>query len=207
VGGGTPDGLVVEFEEVQRAIHRWTPPPFHPVGAGLREFGERRPQDAIDLAGERFDVGSMVEHRHDRHDVAAADDRVEMCEFTDDGRDVGVEPDLLVRLPQGGVDRRLARVEPPAGKADLPAVVTHVHRSPGEQHLGSVGPVDQCDQHGRHTSVGERRQQRGPVLRHPVEQLVDRPAGAARPRRRMVLGPDVGAGNALVPAAPSFGHP
>ena len=96
VGGGAPHGLVVEFEEVQRAIHRRAAPTFHPVRAGSGEFAQRCPENAVDFAGARLDVRPMIEHRYHGHDVAATDDRVEVREFADDGGGVGIEADLLV---------------------------------------------------------------------------------------------------------------
>ncbi len=86
-------------------------PPFPPVGAGSGEFAHGRPEHPVDLTGLRCEFRTPVEDRHDRDDVTAAHDGVEMGELTDDHRHRRVESDLLVGLPERGLDRRLARIE------------------------------------------------------------------------------------------------
>ena len=105
------------------------------IRVGSDELGERHPEHAVDLRTVRLQFDRRRDGADDGHDVAAADDRVEVLELALDVDQRRIEPDLLVRLAQRGVDRRLARIDPPAGKADLTAMGAHVHRPPGQQHL------------------------------------------------------------------------
>jgi len=65
-----------------------------------------------------------------------------------------------VRLTQCGLVIALTGVEPATGKAHLAAMVTQMHGSTGEQHLGTVGAVGEQDEHGRRAGPLERRIER-----------------------------------------------
>ena len=83
-----------------------------------------------------------------------------MLELAVNGDERRVETDLLVRLAQRGLVRRLTGVHAPSGEADLAAMMAHLPRAPGEQHLGPVHGFGEQDQHRRVAGIGERRQHR-----------------------------------------------
>ena len=100
VGGGAPDGLVVELEEVQQPVGRRCGPS---ARSGTCRAGRARPAAATAPArppGWPGASGSVAgQAADDRHDVAAADDGVEVVELADHRRRAaGSSADLLVRL-------------------------------------------------------------------------------------------------------------
>jgi hypothetical protein len=198
--------LAVQLEEVQRPIHRRLPPPLLPVDTRKHQFADRSPEHPVHLGGPGFEVRSVIEHRHDRHDVAPTHDRVQMGQLTDHGRRRRVEADLLVGFAQGGLHRGLPGIEPPTREADLAAVVAHLHRPTGQQHLGTVRAFDQRDEDRRHPSVGERRQQRRRMLRHRIHQITDGRRDAGRPGWSVVFRPDVGSRDLLIPSSTWRSH-
>ena len=125
------------------------------------------------------EFGPVLERGDDRHDVAAADDGVQVRQLADHPRRGGVQPDLLVRFAQRGLDRCLTLVDPTAGKAHLAPMVAHRHGPPGQQDLGTVDTVDEDEQHR-----GEARAGKGGEHRRGIERDARHAARRATSRSR-----------------------
>ena len=199
---GPPDRLVVELEEVDRSLEWWRTPPLLAVRPGLHQIGERDPHDAVDLDDVRLQHRTFDHRPDDRHDVAPADHRGDVVELTVHADQLRIERDLFPGLAQRGVRWCLVRVHASTGKADLAAMVAHVHRPAGEQQLRTIVAFVQQHEHGRVSSVRERRCQTSRAARtHQASDLSGgRPIGSmgdVAPRGRSAGSPCSGSRDVL----------
>ena len=172
------------------------------IGAVAGELGERHPEHALDLRG----LGPQVEPLGDGadlgDDVAAGDRGVEVVELAAHGHQLGVEPDLLVRFAQRGVERRLARIHPPAGKAHLTAMAAHLPRASSQQHLGPIADIGEQHQHGRVSGIDRTpAATAGPRSGPRASTCASVGTASDRPRRGRTERPDRRAGDDLATAA------
>jgi hypothetical protein len=90
---------------------------------------------------------------HDRGDVVAEDGDV-VIQKAQDLHIVLFQPDLLLRLPQGGKDEILiAGLRPSARKGDLPPMVLHGHGPLGDDHPWMPVFKAYGDEHGRFPEI------------------------------------------------------
>ena len=128
--------------------------PHHRVGIviGLVEqHVERDLEPAFDLAriGDQRQVGR--DHAQNRRDLESGPGHVFVARS--DHADLGgVHRQLLMRLAQGGLHRRFARVDLAAGKGDLAGMATQRLRAAGEDDAGPLSLGD-GDQHGGRSRV------------------------------------------------------
>ncbi len=131
----------------------------------------------------------------------------QVFEFTDNGRQLRIETDLLMRLTQGGFDRRFAAIDSTTGKADLAPVGRHLHRSTREQHFGTCGAVGEEQQDGGELGVGKGRDHGARTLWDASDEFVDGPLGVGRPGRVEVLAVGRRSRDVLsTTGPPRFGH-
>ena len=102
----------------------------------------------------------MIDGGHLGHDVAATDHRVEMGQLAVDAGRRRVEPDLLVRLAERGVERRLAGIHSPARKLTSPLWCRSSHERRVSNTSGPVGPswsrisTAECRASGKAGNIG-----------------------------------------------------
>lgn len=118
------------------------------LGVARSQLGEAQLNHLLDLGG----LGGVLEARrhqpHERHHFVAGDDGRGGLKRPDDLDRCGVEPDLLLALPQGAVEQALVAFDPAAGKGDLPGVAPQIMPALGEDEARIVGPVEDRDQDG-----------------------------------------------------------
>ena len=116
---------------------------------GRGQLADRRPQHTVDLTRLRSEFGSVVERGDDRHDVAAADDRVQVRQLADHRVQAGSSPTSSCASRSAASTAVSPSSTRPPGKLTSPRWCAHRHRPPGEQHLGASIPFDEREEHRR----------------------------------------------------------
>jgi hypothetical protein len=99
---------------------------------GVDQECERHLERLRNLEVVEGELEGGLHEAHDRGDAVARHSGV-IIEVPEHLDPVGSEPDLLRRLPEGGVARRFALFGAAARKADLPGVVVKMRRAPREE--------------------------------------------------------------------------
>jgi hypothetical protein len=119
---------------------------------GAEEIDQRSRENSIDLGCSRRQHWALVETGDDRHDEATHQG-CEVIKLSHHHDLSGVQKHFLVRLTERCLHRSLAVVLPTAGETDLALVTAHVPGASGEQYLGTVVAIEQCDENGRGAST------------------------------------------------------
>ncbi len=124
---------------------------------GCYQVGNGRPQHSVDLHGHRrnVDLGDFgrIDGCEHRDDVAPADNRVQVREFSEHGHGAGIQPDLFVSLTNGSLVGRLIGVDAASRKAHFAGMARHRERSPGEQHFKTAFTLSKQHQNRREPSL------------------------------------------------------
>jgi len=190
--GRAPDGVAVDVEEVDpvAAVRRVVPALGLVVrGVGQSPHGEDRDLRHLRLVGHVLAVGSDADERSDP--VLAR--RPSVVEPPDDVDLLGAHPDLLARLPEGGVGQgSVLRLAAAAREAHLSRVSPEVRRALREQQVGLAVALEDGGEHRRLATGSGHRLGRVPTQprqvhtrsRHPERVNVSpRSDGAKRPIR------------------------
>ncbi len=117
-----------------------------PIG-GVEQIIERHFEDRVHFAVSRAQRQIGRDDGNDGLDgkAGAGAEQVRAADHVHLSRRQG---NLFLRLAQGSGDRvGIVRIEPPAGKGDLPAMLAQVRMALSEDHAGA-GPVGDGDEHG-----------------------------------------------------------
>jgi hypothetical protein len=111
----------------------------------VHQEGERRLEDVghlVRIGQQREARPHEADHRHDQVAGAGLIGRGQAHRL----HEAGLEPDLLVRLPQRRLPGRFARILPAARQRDLARVAAQGVGAAGEEHVQPVVALDQADQ-------------------------------------------------------------
>ena len=173
-GGRSPDGALAErnLTELHFVAGNAGTAPEAVVGR-IEQVAERHLEGVFDLLARERQLEAGPHERHHGRDAKAGDHDV-VGEIADDGDETRVEADLFARFARCcGRRAAVARLDTPAGKADLPGVIAQLRGALREQH-GEIGSFDQRNQHRRRHRVGrqEPSPRRVPGLEEPGDQPV-----------------------------------
>ncbi len=147
-GGGAPDQVLVD--EVRGGADRHAAADQAPHREAVAQLVELEAEHGLDLRRVGPKLEPLADQAHERVDLVVGHERPDRRQRPDHVDLVRRQPDLLLRLAQGGGQQRLGRgVAPAAREGDLAGVAAQVGPALGEHEARPLRPPEQRHQDRR----------------------------------------------------------